>query len=157
LIFLTEYLQVLEHAPFKSLDVHLRDPEKLKQISWSVRIQIGLNIANALKFMHSNHYVHQDLKVCEYSIHLVESHSAVSLVMTHLLPHSFQTANVLVFSLTEEPYAKLCDFGMSHRSKSDNAVSFISSFQPQGGTWPWVAPERISVHTTTVTICCNIN
>ena len=87
-----ELILVCEYANNGSLDHHLQDPNKRRQLTWAKRLNICLGAAKGLDYLHSglgedNRVIHRDVK----------------------------SGNIL---LDDNLEAKICDFGLS---KSDSA------------------------------------
>ncbi|GAB2269362.1 LysM domain receptor-like kinase 3 [Dionaea muscipula] len=111
-----ELFLVYEYAQKGSLRSHLHDPQNRGQtsLSWITRVQIALDAARGLEYIHEhtkNHYVHRDIK----------------------------TSNILLDSAFR---AKISDFGLSKLvgKASDAAVSATRVV----GTYGYLAPEYLS-------------
>jgi len=79
---------VMDYFPLGSLDRHLRDPKvKHPALSWKYRVRLGLNIARGMDYLHSEDFIHRDLR----------------------------SPNILIASRdeNEEIVAKVADFGLA--------------------------------------------
>lgn len=54
---------VVDYFPLGSLDRHLRDPKvEHPCLSWSYRVRLALNIAEGMDYLHSEDFMHRDLR-----------------------------------------------------------------------------------------------
>ncbi|KAI4330649.1 hypothetical protein MLD38_028917 [Melastoma candidum] len=111
-----ELFLIYEYAQNGSLKNHLHDPQSKGQtyLSWIMRVQIALDTARGLEYIHEhtkNHYVHRDIKTSNI-----------------LLDGSFR--------------AKISDFGLAKLiGKTGDAEASVTKVV---GTFGYLAPEYLS-------------
>lgn len=108
------FLIVSEFCAGGSLFDSLHD--STKQITWSQRLKILLDVAKGMEYLHSQSPIimHRDLKSC-------------NVLLTKPL------------SSTKQPHAKVADFGLSRLIEP--LVSPSTMMTKCVGTWRWMAPE----------------
>lgn len=99
-----DFFIIMEYMPLGSLRTFLTD--KGQRIAWITRYRIALDIAEAVRMFHNLEIIHRDLK----------SH------------------NVLLTGSTDNPRAKVTDFGIARRISEIRVGS-------NNGSGPWMDPE----------------
>ncbi|WOL12172.1 putative receptor-like protein kinase [Canna indica] len=109
----SERFLVYEYMENGSLNDHLHSPGK-SRLSWRTRLQIAIDVANALEYLH----FYCDPPLCHRDV---------------------KSSNIL---LDEKFVAKLADFGLAHASKND-AINFEPVNTDIRGTPGYMDPEYV--------------
>ncbi len=113
----TKLKLVLEYMDNDTLKSHFKNFYN-RQLAYSIRYTIALNIAKGLKYLHSKaHVIHMDLK----------------------------SDNILLCNYQGNPYfAKIADFGFALECRDENGKSVSSVFSYMRGTPNYMAPEVLA-------------
>jgi serine/threonine protein kinase len=58
---MNKYVLVLEYADSGTLDTYLN--EHFNQLSWNYKLNLALQLANAVSHLHDNNIIHRDLVI----------------------------------------------------------------------------------------------
>nr|XP_043610974.1 uncharacterized protein LOC122582620 [Erigeron canadensis] len=109
-----ERILVYEHASHGSLDDYLGNTDNMTTFNWVQRIQLCLDIANGLKYLHS------------------------TIVEKQMIVHrDIKSANILLGKSWE---AKIADFGLSRIQHANNQASTLNTYHV-AGTEVYLDPE----------------